>query len=211
MIEKSLFVYGSFTEGMVHFNKIGEYVVHCQAAWALGRAYRLPSGYPVYVSADQGSVPDAEGGSGVRIRGQLVRLHAPELIYTLLDEFHGVSPLAPQKSLFFKQTLKVATETGPIVEALVYAMNPAQLPKGAKCIVDGDWVADLQTNPVLGNSLTERQASYVRRLAASSGREIIPIDMQLYRELMKLELIVDKGRRLALSKLGHEVAKYLSP
>jgi hypothetical protein len=35
--------------------------------------------------------------------------------------------------------------------------------------------------------------------------------MELYRELMKLELVVDKGRRLALSKLGQEVARYLPP
>lgn len=59
-------------------------------------------------------------------------------------------------------------------------------------------------------NLTEKQASYIKRLNHTSGREIIPIDLNLYRELMKLELIVDKGRRLALSKLGKEVAKSLA-
>ena len=40
--------------------------------------------------------------------------------------------------------------------------------------------------------------------------DIIPIDdLTLYRELMKLELIVDKGRRLALSSLGKEVYNHL--
>ena len=57
--------------------------------------------------------------------------------------------------------------------------------------------------------LTDGQRQYILRLGATSGREIVPIDMKLYRELLNLEMIVDKGRRLALSKLGHEVFRYL--
>ncbi len=57
--------------------------------------------------------------------------------------------------------------------------------------------------------LTERQEAYIKKLGKSTGREIVPIDLPLYRELMNLELIVDKGRRLALSKLGHEVYRNL--
>jgi hypothetical protein len=59
------------------------------------------------------------------------------------------------------------------------------------------------------SKLTEKQATYIQRLGRSSGREIVPIDLTLYRELMNLELIVDKGRRLALSKLGQEVFRHL--
>lgn len=62
----------------------------------------------------------------------------------------------------------------------------------------------------LKTDLTEKQKDYILRLGRVSGREIIPIDLPLYRELMNLEIIVDKGRRLALSKLGHEIYRYLS-
>lgn len=63
---------------------------------------------------------------------------------------------------------------------------------------------------MLTESFWERQKSYVQKLGLTLGREIVPIDLPLYRELMNLELIVDKGRRLALSKLGQEVYRYLS-
>ncbi len=62
----------------------------------------------------------------------------------------------------------------------------------------------------LKNDLSEKQMDYILRLGKVSGREIVPIDLQLYRELMNLEIIVDKGRRLALSKLGHEIYRFLS-
>lgn len=61
----------------------------------------------------------------------------------------------------------------------------------------------------LMHELTPRQTTYVKRLSQVTGREIVPIDLDLYRELLKLGLIVDKGRRLALSKLGKEVAAAL--
>jgi len=59
------------------------------------------------------------------------------------------------------------------------------------------------------DQLTAKQVNYIKKLGSSSGRDIVPIDMELYRELMKMELIVDKGRRLALTKLGKEVFSYL--
>jgi hypothetical protein len=136
-------------------------------------------------------------------------LHAPELIFKLLDEFHGLSLMAPEKSLHFKENIQVRLANGELVSAWVYSMNPAKLPKVAQRIPRGDWLADLRSHPTLPERLTERQANYIRRLAKSSGREIVPIDLALYRELMKLELVIDKGRRLALTTLGKEVARYL--
>ncbi len=91
----------------------------------------------------------------------------------------------------------------------VYYFNPAKLPKTATRIPAGDWAHSLKATPPLTKTLTERQLAYVKRLSQVSGREIVPIDLELYRELMKLELVVDKGRRLALSKLGQEVVRYL--
>jgi hypothetical protein len=54
--------------------------------------------------------------------------------------------------------------------------------------------------------LSSRQANYVKKLGQISGRDILPIDLDLYRELMKLGLIIDKGRRLALTELGKKIA-----
>lgn len=200
--ELSLFVYGSLVEGMVHFAKIREYIVSKESAFTCGTVYRLPSGYPVF------SMPTSPE-CGDQVPGELVSLHAPELVYKLLDEFHGVSHLAPEKSLYFKENIQVQLSSGAARSASVYAINPAKMPKTASRIPFGDWVADLRSQPALPQTLTDRQATYIRRLANSSGREIVPIDLDLYRELMKLELIVDKGRRLALSPLGKDVARYL--
>jgi len=211
--EMSLFVYGAMSEGLVHYNQIAPYVVNSQPATIKAKAYRLPAGYPALI--DVGAV-DAD-----EVPGQIVTLQAPDLFYRLLDEFQGFSPLAPEKSLFFKVSTQVKTyvevgvtpngqpNMGEEVAATVYAMNPAKLPKTAQRITNGDWRAALQAAPPLTKHLTERQATYVKKLSQVSGREILPIDLQLYRELMKLELVVDKGRRLALSKLGQEVARYL--
>lgn len=58
--------------------------------------------------------------------------------------------------------------------------------------------------------LTDKQRSYVLKLGAARARDIVPIqDLNLYRELLKLEMIVDKGRRLALSQLGRQVYQHL--
>jgi hypothetical protein len=57
----------------------------------------------------------------------------------------------------------------------------------------------------LSRRLTDRQRQYIVKLGHITGRKILPIDLGLYRELMKMQLIEDKGRRVALTKLGSEV------
>lgn len=201
-----LFVYGSLSEGMVHYNKISSYVQNLRRGRIYGHCFRLPVGYPVFLAhceatADLKLAPTS---------GYLVELSAPDLVYKLLDEYHGVSALTPEKSVYFKTPVKVELENGETVDAYTYAMNPAKLPPQAEYLPNGDWEASLKERPALPELLTEKQSSYVKRLGASTGREIVPIDLALYRELMKLELIVDKGRRLALTKLGKDVYRYLS-
>jgi hypothetical protein len=58
--------------------------------------------------------------------------------------------------------------------------------------------------------LTEKQIAYIKKLGQTKGRNSVPIDLNLYRDLVKLQLVVDKGRRLALSKLGSEIFETLS-
>ena len=92
----------------------------------------------------------------------------------------------------------------------MYIFNPSKLSKNAKLIANGLWKESLTIDPPLTQQLTGRQKAYVLKLGAAKGRDIIPVDdLSLYRELMKLELIVDKGRRLALSSLGKDVYNHL--
>lgn len=199
------FVYGSLTKGMVHYDRIASFIKQTQPATTLGHCYRLPVGYPVLLEAD----PFAPDANVDRIQGQLLEIEGSDLVFKIFDEFHGHSPLNPEKSLFNKKTIQVTLEDGSTLDATVYLLNPAKLPANSCRIAGGDWVKSLQETPALPLCLSEKQIGYVRRLGSSTGREIVPIDLALYRELMKLELIVDKGRRLALTKLGKDVYRFL--
>lgn len=194
--ELKLFVYGSYCEGMVHYNKLENFISSVKPAKMRGSVYRLEVGYPVVLLE----------GNGL-IEGQLLSISRAEIISLLLDEFHGYSALKPEKSLFLKSRVRVDSEGGE-EEALVYSINPTKLPKTARLIEDADWRRSMREEPVYTEYLTEKQMAYVKKLGQSSGRDIVPIDLDLYRELMKLDLIVDKGRRLALSRLGKEVYRY---
>lgn len=197
----SLFVYGSFSEGMVHFSKIKGQIVERRPAFAFGSVYRLPVGYPVFIQEGVG-----------RIEGEFVRLERPEIIFAMLDEMHGVCAYDPEKSLFNRVELTVEVEFSGLNEgekAWVYCFNPMKLTRGAVRIVDGNWKRALQESPPIVAKLTEKQRTYIQRLGSSTGREIVPIDLGLYRELLNLEMVVDKGRRLALTSLGQEVYRYL--
>ncbi len=193
----SLFVYGSFCEGMVHFEKLRAFADQVEAASVVGSVYRMPVGFPVYLQGGQQHVP-----------GRLLRLSKPELAFNLLDEFHGVSQLDPAAGIFERVEVIVQL-VGAMERAFIYSILPSRLPRTAKLIESGDWKKSLEENPALPTRLTDKQRSYVRKLGQSSGRDIVPIDLNLYRELLHLDLVVDKGRRLALTSLGHEVFRFL--
>jgi gamma-glutamylcyclotransferase (GGCT)/AIG2-like uncharacterized protein YtfP len=200
MTEMRFFIYGSMSEGLVHFSKISDFISSSEEATIQSHAYRLKVGYPVLVEGGQDLIP-----------GQLVTMRTlttSELLLSILDEFHGFQRLDEAKSLYIRREIIVETG-GHQVQAWCYFLNPKKLPSNAARIEGGDWKASLRRDPPLTAKLTDRQRNYVQRLGASIGREIVPIDLGLYRELMNLELIVDKGRRLALSKLGQEVYRYL--
>lgn len=199
MTTTRFFVYGSLSEGMVHFTKIKDFIVSSVPASVQATAYRLKIGYPALVNQQSH-----------QIYGQLLELNASDILIALLDEFFGFNRLMPEKSIYSRDSVPVTVaETGEVVQAFVYFMNPKKLPADAKLIDDGNWLGSLQEKPALPSQLSERQVTYIKKLGKSTGREIVPIDLPLYRELMNLELIVDKGRRLALSKLGQEVYRHL--
>jgi gamma-glutamylcyclotransferase (GGCT)/AIG2-like uncharacterized protein YtfP len=194
---KRVFVYGSLSEGMVHFDKIAGAVLNSERARINGAAYQLRVGYPVLLKDDIS-----------QISGFLVELNSTDLMIPLLDGFYGYSNFEPAKSLHFRELGIAETDSGDKMECWVYYLNPKKLPATAHKITDGDWESRIQ-GPKFTDQLTDRQKTYIRRLGAATGREVVPIDLPLYRELMNLELIVDKGRRLALSKFGQEVWRYI--
>ena len=63
--------------------------------------------------------------------------------------------------------------------------------------------------PPIVNLLQDRHKDYIVRLSKTKGRDILPIKLDLYRELLSMELIVDKGRRLALTPLGKEASLFI--
>ncbi len=199
MSTTSLFVIGSMTEGMVHFSRIKDFIVSQRPASVVGSVYRLKVGYPVL----------SLGGSQF-VQGFLFEIKKSELLLQLLDQFYGYDSQRPERSLHIRTSVTVHAEADEPSTADTYVINLQRIPQGAVVLPDPDWKRALAERPPLTQTLTERQRSYVLKLGSSSGREILPIDLSLYRELMSLEIIIDKGRRLALSKFGQEVYRYLS-
>ncbi len=196
----TLFVYGSFSQGMVHFQRIAGSILESRRAFMRGCAYRLPVGFPVYsIQGEQ------------RIPGSIVTLQRPEILLPLLDQFHGFQVLEPEQSLFYRfDSFAEIDGTGEKVLTSVYSMNLQKLPRGSHLILDGNWEKVLAEKPALPLRLTDKQRNYVLKLGRASGRDIVPIDLTLYRELLNLELVVDKGRRVALTHLGQDVFRYLA-
>lgn len=199
MTTTRFFVYGSLSEGMVHFSKIKNLIESSTPAQIRATAYRLKVGFPVLIDSELDLVP-----------GRLVDIRSTDLLISLLDEFFGVNAIDPQGGLYHRKEVSASTAEGESSTAWVYFLNPQKLSSDATMIVGGDWIKSLAEEPAITEKLSDRQKQYISKLGATSGREIVPIDLQLYRELMKLELIVDKGRRLALSKFGHEVYRHLA-
>jgi gamma-glutamylcyclotransferase (GGCT)/AIG2-like uncharacterized protein YtfP len=192
-----LFIYGSMSEGKVHYGRIAEFVLEKKPAQLKGSVYRLESGFPVFLGDGNDSVP-----------GTLVRLAPNATLWKVLDEWHGFSPVQPEKSLFHR--ISVTAEVGEeSVVCQVYSINSSKLPRTVSKILGGDWRLDLSEREPMVNLLTPNQRHYIQKLGRSTGRDIVPINLDLYRELMNKGLIVDKGRRLALTSLGQEVFRYL--
>jgi gamma-glutamylcyclotransferase (GGCT)/AIG2-like uncharacterized protein YtfP len=199
MSKSTLFVYGSMMKGMVHHNKLAAMVKEIKPASTEGALYRLPVGYPVMVEG-QGTV-----------KGELLTLNSFKDIIKIIDEFEGFSPTNPDKSLNFRVEKPVLVDGAKKPStSFLYFLNPAKLPKDATRIESGDYREVMAAQPPLSNQLSDSQKRYILKLGASSGRDIVPINLDIYRDLLNKGLIVDKGRRLALTNLGFDVYKYLA-
>ena len=208
-----LFVVGSFSDlnaaGMVHFSKLAPFADSSQPASARGILVRLPSGmvaFTTHAGRSLGFTYSAERS----IDGTLVKLKSPEAAFAILDAYQGCSPLDRERSLFWREPVEAVDEHGAARSAFAYVLNPDRTPSNARVIEDGDWRRSWAEKPPLIARLSDRQRNYLLKLSSSGARAIVPIDLKLYRELVAFELVVDKGRRLALTSLGQEVARFLS-
>ncbi|OQW50592.1 MAG: hypothetical protein A4S09_02020 [Proteobacteria bacterium SG_bin7] len=199
MTNDLLFVYGSFSEGMVHFAKISNYILETFPAQVRGTIYQLEVGYPVLV----------DGGNDI-VFGSVVKLKDADLLYKILDEFHGYSLTEPNKSLYLRSSF-VANKVPSMEEIRVlgYTLNPVKLPRGATKISDGNWLRAMSEQPSILNTLTERHKGYIKKLAESDRRETIVYPLDVCRDLERMQIIVDKGRRFALTNLGKEVSRFI--
>ena len=177
--------------------KIQNLIVSSETAIIQGSVYRSKVGFPVLCKEPKDY-----------IKGSVLRVVSSEITLHILNELMGFSAQNLEHSLTLLETINVETSVG-FEEVYVYFLNPAKMSSELKYIEHGDWEKVLSEKPPIPKKLNERQRNYIQKLGKSSGREIVPIDLALYRELMNLELVIDKGRRIALTKLGQEVYSYL--
>ena len=72
-----------------------------------------------------------------RIIGEVYRLRNPDRALAVLDTIEGFQPIAPESSLFRRQTVPVALVNGQQTAAWVYWLN--RLPVSKRSIPSGDY------------------------------------------------------------------------
>lgn len=143
------------------------------------------------------------------VEGGLYELEAPESFWPVFDSLVGVDPMKPSRSTFWRQEVFAMVDNFTQVPCFVYGLNPHKKKRESKKIHNGDWKKDMDGEAPFANQLKPRHKDYLLKLSKTKGRDIVPIQLDLYRELLSMELIVDKGRRLALTKLGKETSLFL--
>ncbi len=197
MSTNSVFICGDSLNEDSFLGRIQNLIVSSEAAIIRASVYRLKIGFPILCKSGADS-----------IKGLLVRLNTSEMCLHLVDELMGFFPQDPAQGLTIREMTSVQTVNG-VEDTSVYFVNPEKMNSEMKYIEEGDWQRALAEKPPIPSKLSEKQRCYIQKLGKSSGRDIVPIDLGLYRELMNLELVIDKGRRIALTKLGQEVYRYL--
>ena len=197
MSTNSVFFCSFMNEGDSLMAPLRNLIVSSKPGVLKASVYRSRIGFPVL-----------HNSGNDRVNGSLFQLVSSEVSLCILDELMGYSPQDLNQSLTLRQ--QVTIESNSVNEnAYVYFLNPNKLNAEFKYIEGGDWQKMIHEKPPIPGKLNDKQRNYIQKLGKSSGREIVPIDLSLYRELMNLELVIDKGRRIALTKLGQEVCRYL--
>lgn len=194
----AFFLYGIYDEGQKCFPRFKNFITSSRPAYVKGNLYKLSCGLPLL----------APGGEDV-ISGNLVELEIADSYWAIIDALNGFNALNPKKSLIVRQAVEVHLPESAPVQAQAYSINADKKVQGLELVPGGEWQTCMSSPQALIERLTDRQKTYIQKLSQAKGREIVPVDMALYRELMSLELIVDKGRRLALTHLGQEISLFL--
>jgi gamma-glutamylcyclotransferase (GGCT)/AIG2-like uncharacterized protein YtfP len=194
-MRQSLFAYGSFSENQVHYSKFSQMIVNSEPSSVYGQVYRLRCGYPILSVEGSDQVP-----------GHLFELEVPESFWSVMDQLLGVS--GEQESLWIRQTVSVDCANDGVL-AQAYVLNPEMQSQVLRPIPQGRWSEDMTQAPPLTQHLETRHLDYLKKLSQARGRELVPYKLDVYRTLMSLELIKDKGRRPALTRLGQEISQFL--
>jgi gamma-glutamylcyclotransferase (GGCT)/AIG2-like uncharacterized protein YtfP len=139
MIEADgLFVYGTLREGgLNHAWLLRTHPEGLTGAWAAGRLFKLPAGYPALVPGPEPTNPAPGPGW---VRGEFVGYEdEAELDAALadLDPLEGV-----EEGLFTRELLSVVLEGGQHYLAWVYLFHVERLPRLEREAVEipgGDW------------------------------------------------------------------------
>ena len=195
----SFFLYGVYDENQKCHSRFKEFIVKKEKAYVKGSLHVLNCGLALLSSEGTSVIP-----------GHVVELECPESYLAILDMLSGYDPQAPKKSFVHRVSVQASVVEAQPVETQAYCLNTDKKIAGLRKLDCEELQAYFGTSTEnIIDKLTERQKTYIQKLAQAKGREIVPVDMALYRELMSLELIVDKGRRLALTRLGSEVSLFL--
>ncbi len=197
---ENFFCYGPFAKGQSHYKKLINLIHSEKRAFARGKVYRLKCGMPAFIATSDGDLVD----------GQFLELKVSSSFWPIFDEIMGYDPQRPDKGLFQRSHVPLKVGDFSTQLAWTYTLNPKKITKTMPLVPQNDWQNYFKKNRTVLDLLDERHREYICRLARSRSREIVPIKMDLYRELINLELIVDKGRRLALTPMGKETALFLS-
>ena len=191
-----VFVYGSFFPENVHYRHFAPFVVSTQIGFVDGQVMRFSCGFPG-LKLDKPEFP---------IEGRLLDLQVPDSFWPVVDAAMGVSHLKRHQGFFRRVDVEVRVDNFSKVKAYTYALTEWAEKRLAEPIERGLWRRALSASSSPLSRLTEKQVSYLRQLDQAQGRDTLPISMNLYQELLNLELIADRGRRLALTPLGKEMA-----
>ncbi len=195
----SFFLYGVYDEGQKCYPRFKNFIVHQQTAYVKGTLFKLACGLALLNPQGEKVVP-----------GRLVQLDINESHWPIIDALNGYNSSAGKKNFIVREQIEVSVHEGAPVLAQTYCLSPDKKMRGCQEITEDTFYTQFkESHQTLLDRLTERQKTYIQKLSQAKGREIVPVDMALYRELMSLELIVDKGRRLALTSLGQEVSLFL--
>ena len=137
-----LFVYGTLREGGSRHAWLKRTLPEgiCRA-WAAGRLFHLPQGYPAMVPGDEPSIPPPGPGW---ITGDFVGYEdeaALDSALADLDPLEGV-----EEGLFSREILELRLEGGQRYRAWAYVFHVERLPtleKAAVELKDGDWKNNL--------------------------------------------------------------------